>query len=151
MHGTRDDAPGDAPGGMSTRAHHALIELFDCDVGAIDDPERVLAALRLGAEALSTPVLGACHHRFAPHGVSAVLLVAESHLSCHTWPEAGYCAVDVYTCGRVVPDAAVEPIARALGARRRSVMDVVRGECDQPAVTFTVRLADGPPGGAISG
>lgn len=112
---------------MTTTGRHGLLELYGCPAAALDDPERVRAALHGGAAAIGAPVLGECVHHFDPHGVTAVLLVAESHLSCHTWPEAGYAAVDVFTCGRVTPEAAVAPIAAALGATSHAFTVVVRG------------------------
>jgi S-adenosylmethionine decarboxylase len=113
-----------------TVGRHVLVELFDCDASVADDPAAVRAALHAGAQALGTPVLGEAFHRFSPQGVSGVALIAESHLSCHTWPEVGYVAVDVYTCGDAHPVAAIEAMCAAFGARRWLVADVVRGLVD---------------------
>ena len=112
---------------IPTVGHHVLIELFGCDAAIADDVEAVMAALRAAAAAMRTPVLGAVSHRFAPHGVSGVVLISESHISCHSWPEAGYVAVDVYTCGSVHPRSAVSALCEALSARRWIVQDVIRG------------------------
>ncbi|MEZ4239912.1 MAG: adenosylmethionine decarboxylase [Myxococcota bacterium] len=112
-----------------TVSQHVLLELFDCDVARADDPDAVRAALHAGAQALRTPVLGEAYHRFAPHGVSGVVLVAASHLSCHTWPEAGYVSVDVYSCGDVPATEAVEALVEAFGARTWASHAVTRGLC----------------------
>jgi S-adenosylmethionine decarboxylase len=110
-----------------TLGHHALLELFGCDPRASDDPEAVRRALHAAAAAMDTPVLGEAYHRFAPQGVSGVILIAESHVSCHSWPEVGYVAVDIYTCGAVPPKAALDAMRQAFGARTWLVQDVVRG------------------------
>jgi S-adenosylmethionine decarboxylase len=110
-----------------TLGHHAMLELFGCDPAACDDPHAVRRALHDAAAAMGTPVLGEAYHRFAPQGVSGVILIAESHVSCHSWPEVGYVAVDIYTCGAVPPKAALDAMRRAFGARTWLVQDVVRG------------------------
>ena len=81
---------------------HILIEAYDCDPEILDDIEvveetMVDAALKAGAE-----VREVAFHKFSPQGVSGVVVISESHLSVHTWPEFGYAAVDVFTCGDTV-------------------------------------------------
>ena len=71
--------------------------------------------------------IGRITHRFAPQGVSAVIMVAESHFSIHTWPEAGYAAVDFYTCGDCRPELAADSLAQALSAREVESTAITRG------------------------
>ena len=85
------------------------------------------AALREAAAAIGARVLNVAFHAFAPHGVTGVLLLAESHLSVHTWPEHGYAAVDLFTCGPASPEAALPILRAALGARELECVTVVRG------------------------
>ncbi len=83
----------------------------------------VTAAIDCGAI-----VLGESFHHFNPQGVSGVVVIAESHLSIHTWPEYGYAAADIFTCGTTVePEKAVEVLIEKLGAKNHSVMEIQRG------------------------
>ncbi len=115
---------------ISTVGHHVLVELHDCERATTDDVGAVREALIAAALAMGATPLAEAFHRFSPQGVSGVVLIAESHLSCHTWPEAGYVAVDIYTCGEIHPRAAVEHLAAAFRARTHLVQDVVRGLVD---------------------
>ena len=83
--------------------------------------------MRSAAEAAGATIVTATFHRFAPQGVSGVVVIAESHLSIHTWPEYGYAAVDFYTCGVCRPEHAHELMREALGAERSEVMTIRRG------------------------
>ena len=71
-------------------------------------------------------------HRYAPQGVAGVVLLAESHLSIHTWPEHGYAAVDVFTCGDCVPHRAVPVLVEGLCAERAEVLSLERGVAGAP-------------------
>ena len=83
----------------------------------------VKAAIDCGAV-----VLGDSFHRFSPQGVSGVVVIAESHLSVHTWPEYGYAAADIFTCGVTVdPQIAAEVLIEGLGCRNPNLTEVQRG------------------------
>lgn len=112
---------------VPTLGHHVLLELFSCEGVACDDLEGVRAALHGAAQAMGTPVLGESYHRFTPQGVSGVILIAESHISCHSWPEEGYVAVDIYTCGAVHPREAIAALCASFRAGRWLVQSVIRG------------------------
>ena len=72
-------------------------------------------------------------HQFSPHGITGVVVVAESHFSVHTWPEYGYCALDIFTCGESVNGhKAMEYMKQSLGAVNASVIEVKRGVLDLP-------------------
>ncbi len=111
---------------------HILIEAYDCDPEILDDIKvveetMVNAALRAGAE-----VREVAFHKFSPQGVSGVVVISESHLSVHTWPEFGYAAVDVFTCGDTVdPIVAVDHIRDRFKARRALTSEVKRGIFDE--------------------
>jgi S-adenosylmethionine decarboxylase proenzyme len=79
-------------------------------------------------------VLGESFHQFSPQGVSGVVVIAESHLFIHTWPEYGYAAADVFTCGNTVqPERAVEVLVRELESRNHSMVEMRRGLLGVPA------------------
>jgi S-adenosylmethionine decarboxylase len=112
---------------MHTLGRHLICELYGCDPAHLDDEARVLGALVDAAAAVGAEVVGRLSHRFAPQGVTATVLIAESHLSGHTWPEHGYAAFDVFTCGGLDPRPAFAVLARAMGAREGRVQELLRG------------------------
>ena len=80
------------------------------------------------AKEANAEILKVAFHRFKPQGVSGVVVIAESHLSIHTWPESGYAALDFYTCGdHTDPWRACEFAAKKLGARSMLTTEVKRG------------------------
>ncbi|KHE71524.1 adenosylmethionine decarboxylase [Halobacillus sp. BBL2006] len=113
---------------MDTMGRHVIAELWDCNEGKLNDMsyiEQVFvdAALKAGAE-----VREVAFHKFAPHGVSGVVIISESHLTIHSFPEHGYASIDVYTCGdRIDPNVAAEFIVDALEAGRNETVEVPRG------------------------
>lgn len=108
-------------------ATHILIDLWDVDPKLLDDPARLEAALTAAAAAAKCEVLGSRSHKFQPQGASVVLLVAESHLSIHTWPEHRYAAADILTCGVTLPELGVAALIRALEPGRHEVRRFDRG------------------------
>jgi S-adenosylmethionine decarboxylase proenzyme len=118
---------------MNTLGRHLLAELYGCDIALLDDLEAVSEHLRAAAAAVGVTVVGSAFHRYAPQGVSGVLLIAESHLSLHTWPEARYVAVDIFTCGGLDPRPAIRHLARAFAAEDVRMHEVVRGVPDDVA------------------
>ncbi len=112
---------------MKTESVHLLVEMYGCNPTLLDDPEAILAAMSQAVLAAGATEIGRLTHRFAPQGVSAVIMVAESHFSIHTWPEAGYAAVDFYTCGDCRPERAAASLARALAATEVESTKIHRG------------------------
>jgi S-adenosylmethionine decarboxylase len=105
-----------------------LAELYDCDALILADHLAVERAMNEAARASGATIVQSAFHHFNPHGVSGVVIIAESHLAIHTWPEHRYAAVDVFTCGSSVdPSVAVQSLAQALGARRVEVIEHRRG------------------------
>mmetsp|Transcript_12943 Transcript_12943/g.43875 ORF Transcript_12943/g.43875 Transcript_12943/m.43875 type:complete len:226 (-) Transcript_12943:209-886(-) len=78
---------------------HLVIELWDVSAKVLNDETALGAALRAASERAGLQVLGSAFHRFEPQGVTGLLLLSESHISIHTWPELGYAAVDLFSCG----------------------------------------------------
>lgn len=116
-----------APTPMGTASTHVLAEYLGCPAGPLDDPAFVEAAMRRAAEAAEATVVQVALHRFSPQGVSGVVVLEESHLSVHTWPEQGYAAVDFFTCGDCHPERGQAALAEALGAARVESMVIARG------------------------
>ena len=100
---------------MKTQGRHLLLELSGCSAMALNDREGVRSALRAAAAAAGAVIISEALHGFSPHGLTALVLLAESHISIHTWPEAGYAAVDIYTCGGCRPELAVDVLRPEAG------------------------------------
>ena len=112
---------------MDTFGRHLLAEYRGCSADFLDDAPAVEALLREAADAAGATVVQVVLHRFAPQGVSGVVVVEESHLSIHTWPERGYAAVDFYSCGDCSAEAAHAVLEAAFGPESAELMIVERG------------------------
>lgn len=105
---------------------HLIIEVMDGT--GLDDAARIERAFRDCVAACGATLLHIHTHKFAPQGVSGVAVLAESHISVHTWPEIGYGAFDVFMCGEADPWRAVEVLRRAFAAGEIRVRELLRGE-----------------------
>ena len=113
---------------MIALGKHLLLELKDCDPEVLNDLEFLKLSLSETAVQIGATIIGDSFHRFSPQGVSGVVIISESHLFIHTWPEYGYAAVDVFTCGETVdPLLAVKPLVEKLGSKSSSVIELKRG------------------------
>lgn len=101
---------------------HLLADLHGVAADLLRDASRIETLLRDAAEAAGATVLHAHFHSFGPElGVTGVVLLAESHISIHTWPEHGFAAADIFMCGAADPDRALRVIRAALQPRERDV------------------------------
>ncbi|AKG04156.1 S-adenosylmethionine decarboxylase proenzyme [Salimicrobium jeotgali] len=113
---------------MNTLGRHILGDLWNCDVSCLEDIDYVeklfvRAALKAGAE-----VREVAFHKFAPQGVSGVVLISESHLTIHSFPEHGYASIDIYTCGdHLQPEEAFHTIVEGLKCRKYDINEIRRG------------------------
>ena len=113
---------------MKALGKHLLLELNDCDPNLLNDLSFIREIMLAAANESGATVLGESFHQFSPQGVSGVILIAESHLSVHTWPEHGYAGADIFTCGtRVKPEKAAEVIIAKLKPGTHSVILMNRG------------------------
>ena len=122
---------------MNALGRHLLMELEDCNEEILNNLDTLKEAMLAAANEAGATVMGVSFHRFNPHGISGVVVVAESHLFIHTWPEYGYAAADIFTCGTTVqPKKAAEVLIEKLGARKHSIQEIARGT----RITERVRL-----------
>jgi S-adenosylmethionine decarboxylase len=112
---------------MDSLGRHLLIELWDCN-SAINHPEAVRAAICEGVREIGATLLHLHVHTFSPQGVTGVATLAESHLALHSWPEHGYLAADVFTCGdQVDPRALVAVLEQWFEPGQMEVKELERG------------------------
>jgi len=110
---------------------HLLLELIDCDATLLNDMEYLRKVVSDTARQIGATVIKDSFYQFTPQGVSGVLIIAESHISIHTWPEYSFAAVDVFTCGDVIdPKNAVTPFVEKLKATSSSFIEMKRGMGD---------------------
>ena len=96
---------------------HFLLELYRCDPDKLNDESFLRCILNNAAKLANATVLNLISNKFEPQGVTAIALLAESHLSIHTWPEANYSAVDIFTCGQnMKPEISCKYLIEALMA-----------------------------------
>jgi S-adenosylmethionine decarboxylase len=115
-------------GTLETISKHCMVELYDCPFDLLNDRDFITQSLREAVDHGNAELLGEVSHQFAPQGVTALGLLAESHISIHTWPEHGYAACDVFTCGeRADAEAACLHLVDALRAGRHSMTKLTRG------------------------
>jgi S-adenosylmethionine decarboxylase len=113
---------------LNALGKHLLLELKDCNREVLNDLSFLKGLLAEAASEAGAMVLGDSFHQFNPHGVSGVVIIAESHLFIHTWPEHGYAAVDIFTCGNTVrPEKAADMLIRKLGSKNHSIIEMHRG------------------------
>jgi len=118
-----------------TVGKHCILELYGCDSARLDDEAFLRDTITAAAKRAGATLLNLITHAFEPQGVTGLALLAESHISIHTWPESGYAAVDVFTCGdHTMPERACAVLAAELAA---SVHKLTSFRRDPPAAIAT--------------
>lgn len=112
---------------ISTFGRHLVAEYFGCRADVLDDLGTIRRLLEQAATSAGANIVQTVAHQFTPQGVSVVVVIEESHLSIHTWPEEGYAAVDFYTCGECVPEKAHAVLSAGLGAEGTEIVTLHRG------------------------
>ena len=98
---------------------HCILELYDCDVNKLNDEAFLRTSINTAAKLAGATLINLITYRFEPQGVTGLALLAESHISIHTWPEKAYAAVDVFTCGdHTMPEKACEILRQELNASK---------------------------------
>ncbi len=113
---------------MQALGRQILVEFYDCDGEVLNDEARSRAILLEGVRRSGATIVSETFHTFSPHGVSGVIVIAESHVAIHTWPEYGYAAVDIFTCGDTIdPWVIHQHLEAEFGAESTSSMEMKRG------------------------
>ena len=110
-----------------SNGRHLILDLYGCDQGILDDYEELQRLLEASLVMANATILRIFGEKFQPQGVTLLALLAESHASVHTWPELGYCAVDLYTCGdKTKTHRAAEFLKKKLKAETVEEKELVR-------------------------
>ncbi|MEB3207015.1 MAG: adenosylmethionine decarboxylase [Vampirovibrionales bacterium] len=121
--------------------HHLLAEFYHCNSNVLNNLQLIKKIMTDAAVACGATVVQNCFHQFNPYGVSGVIVIAESHLTIHTWPELEYAAVDLFTCGDACnPMVAYDVMREQLGSSASSLVELRRGTFDER----TQRVLPGP-------
>jgi len=131
---------------MQSLGRHLIVELFDCNPELLNNLEAVKGALVKAAQEARATIVATTFHQFNPCGLSGIVVIAESHLSIHTWPEHRYAAVDLFSCGEALrPDPAIRYLVNWLAAGRVSIVELQRGVFAHRAAALSNQLmAIGP-------
>jgi S-adenosylmethionine decarboxylase len=106
---------------------HCILEIYECDPAKLNDEAFVRTTITSSAKMAGATLLNLITHSFKPQGVTGLALLAESHISIHTWPEIGYAAIDVFTCGNhTMPENACEFFSKEFLAKQHSLKSIVR-------------------------
>lgn len=113
---------------MDTISHHYLIEFYGIDSNKLDDTDWIEHHMLSSLSGSGATYVNHYFHKFTPQGVSGVIVIAESHLSIHTWPEKEYAALDVFTCGpKTIADNILQHLTTELGPKSSKVDYILRG------------------------
>jgi S-adenosylmethionine decarboxylase len=113
---------------MKILGRHLVVELTECNQGKLNDLAYLEECLDEAVRRSGATKVRSVFHRYNPQGISGVVVIAESHISIHTWPEYGYAAVDFFTCGNAVdPYLALEHVKNELEAGAVHVSEIKRG------------------------
>ncbi len=117
---------------LSALGRHVLIEYFNCDKEKLQNTKLVEELMNEAARRAGATIVESAFHTFNPYGVSGAVIISESHLTIHTWPEYGYASVDVYTCGDTVdPWLGFKYLEEELEATHSESIEVPRGMTDK--------------------
>jgi len=113
---------------MDTIGRHLVIDLWDCDPELLKKIGTVQKSMVDAALEGDADIREVIFHQFEPDGVSGVVVISESHLTIHTFPEHAYASVDVYTCGNMDPHVSMRVVAERLKAGSYEMVEVIRGQ-----------------------
>ena len=109
------------------QSKHLLLELYRCDREKLNDECFLRCVLNRAAKLANATILNLISNKFEPQGITAIALLAESHISIHTWPESNYSAVDIFTCGHnMMPELASQYLIESLLAKEHSLRVIER-------------------------
>ena len=112
---------------LKTLGRHILVEFYNCDPEVLKDPKFIEREMNQAALEAKATIVESNFHHFKPWGVSGAVIVSESHLTIHTWPEYGFASADFFTCGDIDPWKSFEHLERVLKAEFSESVEIPRG------------------------
>lgn len=106
---------------------HIILELYDCPEELLKYPTEAERFLLEAAQQMKATVVSSSFHAFSPYGVSGVVIIQESHLTIHTWPEHRYAAIDIFTCGPLELEAGITYLQSVFQAKQHYARELERG------------------------
>ena len=116
---------------MNYLGRHLILELTCCPEALLVDCPRIQSLMEAAARIMGATIVESRFHHFSPLGVSGVVIIMESHLTVHTWPEYGYAAVDIFTCGDIDLERGTDFLVREFGAQTVSIKSLDRGALEE--------------------
>ena len=115
---------------MSSEAlgRHILVEYYDCNEDILKDVDKIEQSMINAAKESNATIIESVFHQFNPWGVSGAVIISESHLTIHTWPEYSYAAVDFFTCGDIDCDTGIDLLKQLLKSKKYEVKKILRGQ-----------------------
>ena len=107
---------------------HILVEYYDCNKEILKNVETIEQSMLTAARSANATIVESVFHQFNPWGVSGAVIISESHLTIHTWPEHNYAAVDLFTCGDIDYEAGLNTLKNLLESKHYEVKKILRGE-----------------------
>ncbi len=116
---------------MKVLGRHLLVELYQCSTRVIADSRKIEEIMLGAARAAKATIVDVVFHNFKPNGISGVVVIQESHLAIHTWPEYRFASIDIYTCGsKVDPWKAHRYLVKQFKAKQSTATEIKRGLID---------------------
>ena len=113
---------------VGTEGKHFILDLWDAPKGVLNNYRFIRNTMLKAAEYAKIQVIQSNFHKFKPSGISGYVLIAESHISIHTWPNEGYASIDIYTCGnKAFPGEACKYLIAQFGAKEYELKQITRG------------------------
>lgn len=126
---------------LETLGRHILVEFYNCNEDIMRDPVLVEKFMNEAARRADATIVNSVFHHFNPYGVSGAVIISESHLAIHTWPEYGYAAVDVFTCGdKINPWVAFDYLETVFEADRSESFEIPRGMVEKIKKFYPTKL-----------
>lgn len=112
-----------------------LAEFYGCCVDILNSKDRIREAMIQAANIAKATIVADVFHEFNPHGISGVVVIAESHIAIHSWPEHKCAAIDIFTCSdKMNPQAAIDYLKSVFKAQKVEVKAIARGQVDEAAI-----------------
>ena len=129
-------------GSIGTLGRHFIVEMWGCAREVVNDPDTIMDILHKAANDSGATIIKSFFHQFSPMGVTGVAILAESHISIHTWPEEGYVAADIFTCGTTTdPELGTQSLVEGFKPEDSSFLELKRGNLDTKEAVILDKLA----------